>query len=91
MDRTIATLATPRMLVHTCKWQFHANIDNTYGGANLLNTDYNRVLQTTRVLNSDRLGRNTASLLVASGRNFLTPTLFIELPSFDKHMLMGKI
>ena len=87
---TIATLATLSMLAHTCEWHLRVNIDSTYGGANLPNADYNHVFQTTTVFN-DQLGRNTASLLVVSGRNFLTPTLLTKVPPFDKHRLMGQI
>ena len=77
--------------IYTCKWHLRANIDSTYEGANLSNADYNYIFQTTREFNSNWLGRNTASLLIASGRNFLMPTLLTELPSFDKHRLMGQI
>ena len=91
-DHTTAMLATPRMLAHTCEWHLCANIDNTYdGGANLSNADYNRVFQTTRAFNSDQLGRNTARLLVAFGKNFFMPTLLTKLPSFNKHRLTGEI
>ena len=55
------------------------------------NAEYNRVFQMTIAFNSDRLGRNTASLLVASRRNFIVPILLTELSSFDKHRLMGQI
>ena len=88
---TIATLATRSMLAHTCEWHLRVNIDSTYGGATLPNADYNCVFQTTTVFNNDQLGRNTASLLVVSERNFLTSTLLTKVPSFDKHRLMGQI
>ena len=91
MNRTMAASPTARMLAHTCEWHLRANIVNTYGGANLSHAAYNRVFQMTRAFNSDQLERNTASLLVASGRNFLTPILLTKLPSFDKHQLMGQI
>ena len=57
-DRTVATLPMARMLAHTCEWHLRANIDNTYGGANLSNADYNRVFQTTRAFNSNQLERS---------------------------------
>ena len=40
MDRTTATLATSRMLAHTCEWLLRANINSTYGGANLSIADW---------------------------------------------------
>ena len=57
----------------------------------LSNADYNRVFQRTRAFNSDRLGKNTANLIVASERNFFMATLLTELPSFNKHWLRGQI